>query len=123
MNLYPLTKDEANLLLGLLKTALTQASDVPMDDGKLDQSKLTGIISVIKSGGLKVYLGSVTDQDGDSTWELTSSLRRIHDWADEMSIVSFEVPKTYRISVGRSEFGFPKRLTRKPDPEMSELSD
>ena len=54
MNLYPLTKDEANLLLGLLKNALTQASDIPMDDGKLNQSKLTGIDSVIKSGGLKV---------------------------------------------------------------------
>ena len=114
INLFPLTKDEAKLLQGFLERALTVSSTVPTDFERHDQPMLVRIISVIKSGGLKVYAGSVADQEGDSAWEVSSSLRQIRAWAKDMSIMSYESPRTYRVSVKRSGFGCAKRLNWKP---------
>ena len=113
MKLYPLTDEEANFLFRLMQKFGSQLSELQADNhGKVqtENAVLEKIFSVIKSGGLDVYVGSVTDQDGDSSWELTSNLRKIQSWARFMATVSFEVPRTYRMSVTRFGFGAAKRL-------------
>lgn len=116
MKLFPLTEDEASFLVDLLESLGTEAPELSMGSkrrGQFVNIDLIRITSILKSGGLNVYVGSVTDQEGDSSWELTSSFRHIRAWADDMAIVSFEVPRTYRVSVTRKGFGAAKRLTMK----------
>lgn len=117
MKLFPFTKDEADLLSDLLERALSQVTDVSLGIGEGRQfvsADLMRVASIINLGGLSVYVGSVTDQEGDSTWQLTSNLRQIRMWANDMSAMSFEIPRTYRVSVTRRGFGHAKRLTMKP---------
>jgi hypothetical protein len=116
MKLFPMTEDEAGFLVGLLESPGMEASELSMGSkhrGQMVNIDLMRITSILKSGGLNVYVGSVTDQEGDSSWELTSSLRHIRAWADDMAILSFEVPRTYRVSVTRNGFGAAKRLKMK----------
>jgi hypothetical protein len=113
MKLYPLTDEEANFLSRLMEKFGSQLSELQAGgNGKVQTENvvLEKISSVIKSGGLDVYVGSVTDQEGDSSWELTSNLRKIQSWARDMASVSFEVPKTYRVSVIRFGFGAAEEL-------------
>ena len=113
MKLYALTNEEANFLSRLIERFGPQLSELQADShGKVQTENvvLEKISLVIQSGGLDVYVGSVTDQDGDSSWELTSNLRKIQSWARYMATVSFEVPRTYRMSVTRFGFGAAKRL-------------
>ena len=114
MKLFPLTKDEAKFLQSLLEKALSLPPDVSRSLGRRDQPTLLRIISVFRSGGWNLYAGSVTDQEGDSTWEVSSSLRGIREWAKFMSVMSYESPRTYRVSITRSGFGSGKRLNWKP---------
>lgn len=116
MKLFPLTEDEASFLVGLLEDPDTEAPELLMGSERRSQMvsiDLMRITSILKSGGLNVYVGSAIDQEGDSSWELTSSLQHIRAWADDMAIVSFEAPRTYRVSVTRKGFGAAKRLTMK----------
>lgn len=116
MKLFPLKEDEVSFLIGILEGPRTKTPDI-LTRSKLrrqmENVDLMQITAVLKSGGLSVYLGSVVDQEGDSSWELTSSLRQIRTWADEMAVVSFEVPRIYRVSITRNGFGAAKRLTMK----------
>jgi len=117
MKLFPFTKGEANLLSELLERALFQVADASHgagEDRHFLSADLMRVASILNSGGLSVYVGSVTDQEGDSMWELTSSLRQIRVWADDMSAMSFEVPRTFNVSVTRGGFGYAKRLTKRP---------
>lgn len=113
MKLFPLKDDEARFLVGMLESPRTEVSEVSTGSKRRRQKArvdLKRITAILKSGGLNVYVGSVADQEGDSSWELTSSLLHIRTWADDMNIVSFEVPRTYRVSVTRKGFGAAKRL-------------
>ena len=90
MKLYPLTDEEANFLSRLMEKFGSQLSELQAGgNGKVQTENvvLEKISSVIKSGGLDVYVGSVTDQEGDSSWELTSNLRKIQSWARDMASV------------------------------------
>lgn len=114
MKLFPLTEDEASFLVGLLEGPGTEAPGLSMESERRSQMvniDLMRISSILKSGGLNVYVGAVTDQEGDSSWELTSNRQHIRAWADDMAIVSFEAPRIYRVSVTRKGFGTAKRLT------------
>ena len=108
MKLYPLTDEEANFLSRLMEkfgSELTGLQAASHGKVQTEDAVLEKISSVMKSGGLDVYVGSVTDQDGDSSWELSSNLRKIRSWARDMATVSFEVPRIYRVSVTRFGFG------------------
>ena len=61
-------------------------------------------------GGFEPYTGSVTDQDGDASWQITASFRTAKLWARQMSAVSFQKPQIYRIDVRRNGFGREHRL-------------
>jgi len=57
------------------------------------------------SGGFETYTGSVTDQDGDANWQITARFRSARLWAVQMSEVSFEKPRLYKVNVRRNGFG------------------
>lgn len=61
-------------------------------------------------GGFRPYIGSVTDQEGDASWEITTSYRRAKSWARQMSQVSFQKPLIYRVDVLRNGFGRAHKL-------------
>jgi hypothetical protein len=116
MKLFPFTKSEAKLLSALLERELSQAnrtSEYIEARRRFVSADLRRVASIIESDGFSVYVGSVTDQEGDSTWELTSDLQQIRMWANDMSNMSYEIPRTFRVSVTRSGFGYAKPLTKK----------
>jgi hypothetical protein len=118
MKLFPLTGGEAKFLADLLENTTTQTpvtSAITKRHNPRTNIDPMRIASVMKSGGLDVYVGSVTDQDGDSSWELTSNLSRIRKWADELAVVSFEIPKSYKVLVTRGGFGPAKQIAMKYD--------
>jgi hypothetical protein len=66
-------------------------------------------------------VGSVTDQDGDSSWEVTASLSGIRRWANNAAVTSYEIPRIYRLCVTPNGFGDAKRLKYEPVLEKSDF--
>ena len=123
LKLFTLARSEAILLCKTIDIATGEALAGGQTDflSTLNLKSLRRLQKRLAGGGFGAYVGSVTDQDGDSAWELTSKLSVIRSWSNNMAVVSYERPRTYKIQITRSGFGIAHRLKLKPNILRSEF--
>ena len=109
LRLFALSVYERKLMLRFINTGNLSAFTLE------ELGALQRTFRYVKRGGFAVYAGSVTDQDGDSTWHLSSSFTAAQGWADYMAHVSFQKPRIYTVEVTRSGFGPEKQFDYEPD--------
>ena len=123
LRLFPFSLPEARLLARVIDFASvkTGIAERKPEISEADFNNLRKLKSVLSNGGFCVYVGSVTDQDGDSAWELTASLNDIRTWSNDLAALSYELPRSYKVKVTRSGFGSAHRLKLKPNKHRSQF--
>ena len=90
-------------------------------DSSTNAKLVVRLLNYFRSGGFQAFSGSVVDQDGDSSWHLSSTLESAQQWADDMTVVCFEEPRIYEIDIERFGFGEEHRIEYTPDASKSQL--
>lgn len=121
LNLYALTRQELLLIRSLTRERLSLSVEEQGLGGRW-QSRARNIERYLSGVGLRFFVGAVTDQDGDAEWEIATSLKSIHQWADDISFVSFERPKLYEVLCEKNRIGRIESIDYIADPKRSRLN-
>lgn len=104
--LYSFGADEVGLMLDAIRA-------LPRTETK------HAILDKLASGGNELYLGVVTDQDGDASWEIATQVEFIQQWGHNVATVSFETPRIYRLALKADGNVDSTRLPFVPDHDKS----